>query len=307
MPPPVKLEFEKVYCPYLLMTKKRYAGLLWTRPEKYDKMDTKGIESVRRDNCLLVRRVVTTSLEKLLIQRDIEGAVKYVKGTISDLLMNRLDLSELVVSKVRDLLASGQGNRVRLGTVERRWRLRDQDCTRRAGKEDAEARSGYRTRCVCPSPAQAVDRCCEGIGDRVPYVIIKAAKGAKAYEKAEDPIFALEHNLPIDFQHYVDHHLSQPIVRIFEPILKERVKELLNGEHTRSVIVSTPSAASGGIMRFVKTCPKCLGCKAPLDEVFATLCKHCEPDMPRIYVDHLAKWDPPCARHPSVDSRAVLG
>jgi DNA polymerase elongation subunit (family B) len=40
-PPPVKLEFEKVYYPYLLMNKKRYAGLLWTRPDKWDKMDSK--------------------------------------------------------------------------------------------------------------------------------------------------------------------------------------------------------------------------------------------------------------------------
>ena len=40
-PTPVKLEFEKVYFPYLLMNKKRYAGLLWTQPEKYDKIDTK--------------------------------------------------------------------------------------------------------------------------------------------------------------------------------------------------------------------------------------------------------------------------
>ena len=54
-PPPVKLEFEKVYHPYLLINKKRYAGLYFTRPEKHDKMDCKGIETVRRDNCPLVR------------------------------------------------------------------------------------------------------------------------------------------------------------------------------------------------------------------------------------------------------------
>ena len=55
---PIKLEFEKVYCPYLLMNKKRYAGLYWSKPEKYDKMDCKGIESVRRDNCGLVKEIV---------------------------------------------------------------------------------------------------------------------------------------------------------------------------------------------------------------------------------------------------------
>jgi DNA polymerase delta subunit 1 len=37
------------------MNKKRYAGLLWTSPDKPDKIDSKGIETVRRDNCLLVR------------------------------------------------------------------------------------------------------------------------------------------------------------------------------------------------------------------------------------------------------------
>jgi DNA polymerase delta subunit 1 len=41
---PIKLEFEKVYFPYLLINKKRYAGLYWTNPDKYDKMDAKGIE-----------------------------------------------------------------------------------------------------------------------------------------------------------------------------------------------------------------------------------------------------------------------
>ena len=51
---PIKLEFEKVYYLYLLMNKKRYAGMFWTNPEKFDKMDAKGIETVRRDNCGLV-------------------------------------------------------------------------------------------------------------------------------------------------------------------------------------------------------------------------------------------------------------
>jgi DNA polymerase delta subunit 1 len=55
---PISLEFEKVYCPYLLMNKKRYAGLLWTKPDKFDKMDCKGIETVRRDNCGLIKEMV---------------------------------------------------------------------------------------------------------------------------------------------------------------------------------------------------------------------------------------------------------
>ncbi len=40
---PIKLEFEKCYFPYLLINKKRYAGLYFTQPDKYDKMDCKGL------------------------------------------------------------------------------------------------------------------------------------------------------------------------------------------------------------------------------------------------------------------------
>jgi len=47
---PIKLEFEKVYYPYLLISKKRYAGLYWTNPNKYDKMDAKGIEVFQFSN-----------------------------------------------------------------------------------------------------------------------------------------------------------------------------------------------------------------------------------------------------------------
>lgn len=75
---PIKLEFEKVYFPYLLINKKRYAGLYWTRTDHYDKMDTKGIETVRRDNCRLVQVCIETVLRKMLIDRDMESAQTFV-------------------------------------------------------------------------------------------------------------------------------------------------------------------------------------------------------------------------------------
>ena len=50
---PINLEFEKVYFPYLLISKKQYAGLYWMKAEKYDKMDAKGIEV-----CILLKVLI---------------------------------------------------------------------------------------------------------------------------------------------------------------------------------------------------------------------------------------------------------
>lgn len=81
------------------MNKKRYAGLMWTQVDKYDYMDTKGLETVRRDNCALVREVIQTSLDKIIIERNVSGAIEYVKSQIADLLQNKMDISRLVITK----------------------------------------------------------------------------------------------------------------------------------------------------------------------------------------------------------------
>merc|ERR1719422_2727504 len=70
---PIKLEFEKVYFPYLLINKKRYAGLYFTKPDTYDKIDCKGIETVRRDNCPMVAKMMNTCLQKILVERNPNG------------------------------------------------------------------------------------------------------------------------------------------------------------------------------------------------------------------------------------------
>ena len=41
------------------------------------------------------------------------------------------------------------------------------------------------------------------VGDRVAYVMVKAAKGSKGYERAEDPLYVLNNNLPIDSEFYL--------------------------------------------------------------------------------------------------------
>ncbi|KAK4137683.1 hypothetical protein BT67DRAFT_415301 [Trichocladium antarcticum] len=245
---PIKLEFEKVYFPYLLINKKRYAGLHWTRPEKYDKMDTKGIETVRRDNCLLVQTVIEKVLRMILIDRDTPGAEEYVKDTISELLQNKIDMSKLVITKAltKDDYTAKQAH------VELAQRMKKRD----AGSAPA-------------------------LGDRVAYVMVKGPAGSKNFERSEDPIYVLEHNVPIDTRYYLDNQLAKPLGRIFEPILGEtKTKSLLTGAHTRSIAVTAPTV--GGLMKFAKKTQTCMGCKKPLTGKEESQGAVCADDAPRV-------------------------
>ncbi|CAO3647172.1 unnamed protein product [Cunninghamella blakesleeana] len=247
---PINLDFEKVYFPYLLINKKRYAGLYWTRADKYDKLDAKGIETVRRDNCRLVSNVIQNCLNKLLIDRDVEGAKNYVKQTIADLLQNKVDLSQLVITKA----LSKSDYAAKQAHVELAERMKKRD------------------------PGSA-----PGLGDRVAYVIIRAGQNAPAYERSEDPIYVLDNNIPIDTRYYLDNQLSKPLLRIMEPVMGEKAAEsLLTGDHTRTVNIATPTI--GGLMKFAVVTATCLGCKAPLPKsVNSAVCPHCRPRLPELY------------------------
>ncbi|SCU71415.1 DNA polymerase delta catalytic subunit, putative [Trypanosoma equiperdum] len=254
-PDPIRLEFEKVYYPFLLMNKKRYAGLLWTNTVRYDKLDAKGIETVRRDSCPLVASVISGVLNRMLIQRSVESAVEFVKGTIRDLLHNRLDISQLVITKSFSKSESEYaGAQAHIALVER-MRRRD--------------------------PASAPN-----VGDRVAYVIVRAAKGAKAYERSEDPIYVLENNIPIDTQHYLEHQLGPPLLRVFEGVLQDP-SVLTKGDHTRYVSVSAPNRNAGGLMKFVKFQLQCISCRSVIQE--GALCDACSVMGPDIYGKIVAK------------------
>ena len=58
-PAPVTLKVEKVYHPAMLVSKKRYTGLLFeSATESHGRLEVKGLEIIRRDSCPLVQRVM---------------------------------------------------------------------------------------------------------------------------------------------------------------------------------------------------------------------------------------------------------
>lgn len=190
-----------------------------------------------------------------MIDRNPDGAVQYVKQVIADLLQNKIDISQLVITK----------------------ELAKSDYT--AKQAHVELANKMKKR----DPGNAPK-----LGDRVPYVIIAAAKNTPAYQKAEDPIYVLENSIPIDSKYYLENQLSKPLIRIFEPILGEKAESiLLRGEHTRTraVVTSKVSALSA----FTKKKETCLGCKAVLTKDFENdaLCQHCKKNESIVFQKEL--------------------
>jgi DNA polymerase delta subunit 1 len=181
-----------------------------------------------------------------------------VKDTISALLQNKVDMSNLVITKAlaKDKYDGKQAH------VELAKRMKKRD----AGSAPA-------------------------LGDRVAYVMVKGSANAKGYEKSEDPMFVLENNLPIDSKYYLDNQLAKPLGRIFEPILGEKkAASLLTGEHTRSIAVAAPTM--GGLMKFTKKNETCLGCKKPLtssEEKGGAVGEECRPRFGELYQRSLTK------------------
>lgn len=68
---PMELKFEKVYFPCCLQTKKRYVGWSYDSLDSIPRLDSKGIEVVRRDQCPVVCDVLREGLITLFTTRDI--------------------------------------------------------------------------------------------------------------------------------------------------------------------------------------------------------------------------------------------
>ncbi|XP_052808091.1 uncharacterized protein LOC128236972 isoform X1 [Mya arenaria] len=99
-PKPIKLKFEKVYLPCVLQTKKRYVGFMYETPDQKEPVyDAKGIETVRRDTCSAVSKILERSIKVLFTQRDVSEVKAYVLQQCQRVMEGNVSLKDFIFAK----------------------------------------------------------------------------------------------------------------------------------------------------------------------------------------------------------------
>ncbi|XP_053396986.1 uncharacterized protein LOC123552830 [Mercenaria mercenaria] len=99
-PKPIKLKFEKVYLPCVLQTKKRYVGFMYETPDQKEPVyDAKGIETVRRDTCSAVSKVLERSLKILFTTKDVSEVKSYIQQQCQKVMEGSVSLQDFIFAK----------------------------------------------------------------------------------------------------------------------------------------------------------------------------------------------------------------
>lgn len=96
---PQVLEYEKVFYPFCIFSKKRYVGNKYEFDCNNFKQTSMGIVLKRRDNAQIVKRIYGKIIDILLNEKNIDKTKKYYKDEICNLLKGNVDINELIISK----------------------------------------------------------------------------------------------------------------------------------------------------------------------------------------------------------------
>jgi DNA polymerase elongation subunit (family B) len=100
VPQPMKLKFEKVYLPCVLLTKKRYVGFKFEYIEEQEPVfDAKGIETVRRDGCPAAGKVLEKSLKILFRSRNLSELKTYLYRQWQKIMTERVNIQDFIIAK----------------------------------------------------------------------------------------------------------------------------------------------------------------------------------------------------------------
>jgi len=187
---PHKLEYEKTFLPFCLLSKKRYVGMLYETDPHKCKRKSMGIVLKRRDNAPIVKDIYGGIIDILMKEKNVEHAVDFLKGCLQNMVDEKYGMDKLVITKS---LRSGYKNPAQIAHKV----LAD-----RIGRRD----SGNK-----PS-----------IGDRIPFVYIenpdrKALQG----ERIETPDYITANKIKINYSFYITNQIMKPIQQVFALVLED--------------------------------------------------------------------------------------
>lgn len=188
-PRPVKLKFEKVYHPCVLLAKKRYVGYKWeSRGQAAPEFDAKGIETVRRDGTPAEQKMEEKALKLLFDTADLSQVKAYFQAQCAKVLQGHVSVQDFCFAR-----------EVRLGS--------------------------YATESGAPAPAGAListrrmladARAEPQYGERVPYVVVAGAPGARLVDRCVAPEDLLAGpGRALDAAYYIGKNIMPPLERIF--------------------------------------------------------------------------------------------
>ncbi|KAL9045742.1 MAG: hypothetical protein Q9214_001265, partial [Letrouitia sp. 1 TL-2023] len=186
-PRPVKLKFEKVYLPCVLLAKKRYVGFKYESKSQVEPdFDAKGIETVRRDGTPAEQKIEEKALRILFRTSDLSQVKRYFQSQCTKIMKGKVSIQDFCFSK-----------EVRLGTYNEKG-VPPPGALISAKKmlEDARAEPQY--------------------GERVPYVVISGPPGSRLIDRcvAPDVLLYNDYN-ELDADYYISKNLIPPLERIF--------------------------------------------------------------------------------------------
>ncbi|KAJ2722571.1 DNA polymerase zeta [Coemansia sp. Benny D115] len=184
-PAPVKLKFEKVYQPCILLTKKRYAGWMYTTPEQtVPQLDVKGMELVRRDGCSATQRILEGVINTLFETNNLTRVRSFINAELTRVFKGDVPLQEFIIAK-----------EVRLGGYSARVLPAHAKVAVDAMQIDARAEAQY--------------------GERVPYVVVSNARSSRLTDQVIHPRALLKQpELRLDYQYYVDKQIIPALDRV---------------------------------------------------------------------------------------------
>ncbi|KAG2169661.1 hypothetical protein VTO58DRAFT_110925 [Aureobasidium pullulans] len=186
-PRPIKLKFEKVYHPCVLLAKKRYVGFKYEHPSQTEPdFDAKGIETVRRDGTPAEQKIEEKALKLLFRTADLSQVKAYFQSQCHKIQIGKFSIQDFCFAR-----------EVKLGSY--------------SDKGPAPPGALIATKRMLKDPRQEPQ-----YGERVPYVVIAGGPGARLFERCVEPERLLfDEHAELDAEYYISKNLIPPLERIF--------------------------------------------------------------------------------------------